>query len=70
MDEVMLIAKGVAFSIAFAILSLVIVRHVSSAAEPAVTGSWSCAADTLACADGTTVGRVPPYCHFASCAAT
>lgn len=32
------------------------------------TGAWACKVDTQMCPDGTTVGRVPPYCHFADCA--
>jgi hypothetical protein len=32
-----------------------------------VNGSWACTADAMICPDGTGVGRVPPYCHFAPC---
>ncbi len=32
-----------------------------------VNGSWACTADAMLCPDGSAVGRVPPYCHFAPC---
>lgn len=55
--------------IAFAAISFLIMENHRS--KPAATkefqGSWACIADTQECPDGTFVGRVPPYCHFAPC---
>lgn len=30
-------------------------------------GSWACTAELEVCPDGSYVGRVPPYCHYAEC---
>lgn len=35
--------------------------------KPIEEGSWACTADAMECPDGSFVGRVPPYCHFAEC---
>jgi hypothetical protein len=54
------------FVLLFGLVSrLVILRHTPLAEEH--PGSWACTADAMICSDGTSVGRVPPYCLFAAC---
>jgi hypothetical protein len=32
-----------------------------------VLGSYACTTDAKLCPDGSYVGRIPPYCQFATC---
>lgn len=46
---------------------LEIERGRAASPEPEFAGSWACVAEVNVCPDGSYVGRVPPYCHFAAC---
>ncbi len=69
-ESVIIIILGAAvLLILFAFLSnLVAVKEDAPSIPPDNSnGSWACTADAFICPDGTGVGRVPPYCHFAPC---
>lgn len=64
------IIVGTAFVLLFGLVSSLLVRNRPvELTQEEWHGSWACTADTLQCPDGTSVGRVPPYCHFAECPA-
>lgn len=67
--ETNLIILSTAAIILFGIASAILIAHRPPAPVEAYSGSWACAADYLQCPNGSSVGRVPPYCHFASCPA-
>ncbi len=61
-----IIIVGTIFVLLFGLVSrLMILRHTPLAEQD--LGSWACTADAQICPDGTSVGRVPPYCLFAAC---
>jgi hypothetical protein len=66
--ETQLIIGSAIFIILFGMVSSLVVNNFRvSAQTDKVLGSWACTADTKVCPDGSSVGRVPPYCQFASC---
>jgi hypothetical protein len=68
--ETDVIIASTAFVLLFGLVSSLLIQHRPvELTQEAWHGSWACAADTLQCPDGTSVGRVPPYCLFAECSA-
>lgn len=61
-----LIVVTTVFILLFGIISSYWASDSLSRSEP-INGSWACTTDIRICPDGTTVGRTPPYCQFASC---
>lgn len=69
--EANIILTGAGFIILFGMLSSFILSGASKKSEiaQAYNASWACTTDTEICPDGSTVGRIPPYCQFAACPA-
>ncbi|HEY4528549.1 MAG TPA: hypothetical protein VJJ48_01845 [Candidatus Paceibacterota bacterium] len=64
-NEIRIIIGAAILLIIFAFLSTRVPRERNNI--PDSNGSWACTADAFICPDGTGVGRIPPYCHFAPC---
>ena len=62
------IIAGTLFVLMFGLVSSLLVKSRPIELTQEWNGSWSCTADVIECTNGTSVGRVPPYCHFAECA--
>ncbi|MBX4206461.1 hypothetical protein KW784_01610 [Candidatus Parcubacteria bacterium] len=65
--ETEIIIISTLFVLMFGLVSSLLLKNRPVALTEEWHGSWSCTADTYDCPDGTGVGRVPPYCHFAEC---
>ena len=61
-----LIIGGTVFILLFGLFSNYLLRDYAAPIET-VEGSWACTAEIKVCSDGSTVGRIPPYCQFAAC---
>jgi len=66
--ETRAILGGTIFILLFGIASSAFINNSYSIPRPETAyGSWACTTDAQVCPDGSTVGRVPPYCQFAQC---
>lgn len=64
--DLLFIVCGASAILIFALLTT-LAKDEQYLERPEKNGSWACAADTFLCPDGSSVKRVPPYCHFAAC---
>lgn len=67
MRETNLILISTAIILIFGVISYNFVTGHAFRTADEVRGSWACTADAKICPDGSSVGRTPPYCQFASC---
>jgi hypothetical protein len=70
--EMNIILWGTAIVILFGMVSSAIIAQSQTSRLTNLqtynfSGSWACTADTQTCPDGSSVGKVPPYCQFDSC---
>jgi DNA-directed RNA polymerase len=66
-NEIKIIFSSVVIVILFGIVSSFVIKNKTVATAEETAGSFACSVDTYQCPDGTYVGRVAPYCHFAEC---
>jgi hypothetical protein len=65
--ETRVILGGTILILLLGLFSNFVLQNYAASSNEAVTGSWACTAELRVCPDGSTVGRIPPYCQFASC---
>ncbi len=63
--DVRIIVGATLFMLVLGVLTTYLVNHSDTKPDP--IGSWACTADAQLCPDGSSVGRIPPYCQFAPC---
>jgi hypothetical protein len=66
-NEVRLVTVGTLLIISIGVLTDAFLNHKTPKVEALSQGSYACKADVYMCPDGTSVGRIAPYCQFASC---